>query len=480
MEKEKESLALGFLWSFLENILAKGTSFIIGIVLARLLTPEEFGLVGTVAIFMAISSAFVDSGFSQAIINKKELSSVDCNTAFWFNITIASVFYLLLYFLAPLISIFYEIKIVESIIRVLGLTLIISSAGLISKTLLIRAVNFKKQMYISLTANCISGLISILLACNGYGVWSLVFQQISFQLISTILLLYTVSWSPKLIFSKDSFRYLYRYGINLLLSGLMFTIFNNIYYAVIGKAYSVSTLGFYTRAEQFNDIGSRNITNIVQRVSFPFLSRLQENKQQLSECFTKILKNTAFVSIPIILGISALSEPIIILLLGEKWRGAVWMLQLLCFSGMFHPLINLNLNIFKVVANTKLFMHLEVFRNVVLNILNILISFHLGVKSLLIGHIIVSIIAYIINCFYSSIYTNYTLYHQLRDIVIPLLGGLILHFILLFLNKMMIVSYTLLAFELLFCLLYFIIILRIFNRDLYSLILSRIKSLYIL
>ena len=263
-------------WSFIDNIASSGITFLVGLVLARLLTPKEYGIMAMIAVFIAVSNSIIDSGFSNALIRKTRIERVDYNTVFYFNLTVSILIYTLLYLAAPAISVFFKESVLVEIIRILGLVLIINAFSVIPRTQFVRDVNFKTQTKVSLISSISSGVFGIGMALGGMGVWSLVGQQLSRQFLNTLFLWIYSKWYPVWEFSRKSFKELFEFGSKLLLSGLLDTIYKNIYYIIIGRFYTSAQLGQYTRADQFNMIFSSNLTSVVQRVSYPVLSSIQE------------------------------------------------------------------------------------------------------------------------------------------------------------------------------------------------------------
>ena len=279
----KQKTISGLIWSFIDSIAGQGISFIVGIILARLLSPKEFGLIGMLTIFIAISQSFIDSGFRQALIRKQDCTQTDYSTVFYFNIAVGVAFYILLFAFANSISNFFHEPVLKELIKVLGLALIINSFTMIQSTLLTKRIDFKLQAKISIIASLISGIISIYMAYTGLGVWSLVALTLIKYATNSILLWYWNKWKPALLFSKKSFKELFSFGSNLLVSGLIDTIYRNIYYVIIGKYFTAVELGYYTRAEQFQSLPSANLQGIIGRVSYPVLSTLQHDLPKLKE-----------------------------------------------------------------------------------------------------------------------------------------------------------------------------------------------------
>ncbi len=415
MKGIKEKAIKGVSWSFIDNIANSGITFLVGIILARILSPAEFGLIGMITIFIAVSNSIVDSGFSSALIRKVKTKDIDYNTVFYFNLCLGIGLYLILFFSAPAISRFFKEPILISIMRVMGIILIINAFGIVQRTLLVKEVDFKTQTKISLIASIISGFVGIAMALKGFGVWSLVGQQISRQLLNSIFLWVFNTWRPALEFSKESFHELFGFGSKLLISGLIDTIYNNIYYLIIGKFYSAVQLGQYTRAEQFSSIFSTNLTNVVQRVSYPVLCSIQDDDERLKLAYQRVIKATMLVTFACMLGLAAIAKPLILLLIGVKWMPAVPFLQIICFAGMLQPLHAINLNMLMVKGRSDLFLRLEIIKKSIA-VIPIYLGIFYGIEFMLWGSVFLSFAAYLLNSYYSARLINYSTWAQIKDI----------------------------------------------------------------
>ena len=403
-------------WSFIDNIASSGITFLVGLVLARLLTPEEYGIMAMIAIFIAVSNSIIDSGFSSALIRKTRIERIDYNTVFYFNLTVSILIYVLLYIAAPAISVFFKEPVLVEVVRIIGWVLIINALAIIPRTQFVREVDFKTQTKVSLISSVSSGVIGIGMALGGMGVWSLVGQQLSRQFLNTLFLWVYSKWHPVWEFSRKSFNELFGFGSKLLLSGLLDTIYKNIYYIVIGRFYTSAQLGQYTRAEQFNTIFSSNLTSIVQRVSYPVLSSIQEEPERLREAYRQIIKTTMLVTFACMLGLAAVAKPLIIILIGEKWLTAVSFLQIICFSGMLYPLHAINLNILQVKGRSDLFLKLEIIKKTIA-VFPILIGIFYGIEYMLWGSVLTSFIAYFLNSHYSADLIRYSTIEQIKDVL---------------------------------------------------------------
>jgi len=411
----KEKAISGITWSFIDNFACYAVQFIIGIVLARLLSPREFGLVGMLTLFFALSQSFIVSGFSQALIRKQNVTNTDYSTVFYFNFVVAAICYLVLFLGAGWISMFFNEPLLKSLVQVLGLTLIIDSASIIHRTILSKRIDFKLQAKISVIVVTASGLIGIIMAYFGYGVWSLVIRSIMMASLTSILLWSWNNWKPMLVFSIMSFKDLFSFGSKLLISSLLENIFKNIYFLVIGKCFSAAELGYYTKANQFQSLPSQNISGVIERVSYPVLSSIKEDNDKFKLVFKNLLKSTMLVTFILMLGMAASAKSLILTLIGEKWQPSVIYLQLLCFSGMFYPLHALNLNILNVQGRSDFFLRLEIIKKII-TIPTIVIGVLWGIKVMLYSIIASNIIGYYLNSYWSGQLAGYSFIQQIKDI----------------------------------------------------------------
>ncbi len=416
MSSLKNKTVKGLSWSLIDNIVGSGITFLVGIILANLLTPEEFGIIGIVMIFIAVSNSIVDSGFSNALIRKIDSSSKDYNTVFYFNLFISLALYVVLYFSAPFISKYFSQPILTPIIKVIGLVLPINAFAIIQRTLLVKKVDFKTQAKVSSIASISSGVLGIGMAYMGYGVWSLVAQLLSRQFFNSLFLWIFNKWRPDLQYSWDSFRSLFSFGSKLLVSGLIDTIYRNVYQLIIGKFYTSAQLGHYTRALQFQTIFTSNLTSVIQRVSFPVLSEMQNEPERLKNAYRKVIKMTMMVTFTLMLGLAAVAQPMIVNLIGKKWMQAVYYLQIISFAGMLYPLHAINLNMLQVKGRSDLFLKLEIIKKIIA-VFPIVLGIFYGIEYMLWGSVITGFISFFLNSYYSGMLINYSTVSQLKDIL---------------------------------------------------------------
>lgn len=422
MSKEslKNKTVNGMGWSALDNFTQIGVTFFVSIVLARLLSPEEYGLIGILTIFIALFNTIVDSGFTNALIKKKDATDVDYSTVFYTNLVLSIILQVVFFLSAKPIAIFFEKPELVELTKVMSSLVVINALAIVQRARITKAIDFKTQTKITFLSSFLSGVIGIVMAYMDYGVWALVGQQISNQLLSTIFFWIYNKWMPKLIFSWTSFTEMWAFGSKLLASSLIDTTWKEIYQIVIGKCYSPATLGLYTRAKQFSDLCSSNLTTVVGRVSYPVLSSIQDDKQRLKWAYKQVIKTTMFLSFVLMLGMAVCAESMVYVVVGEQWLECVPMLQILCVLGMLYPLHALNLNMLKVQGRSDLFLKLEIIKKIIA-ICPLLLGIFVDIYWMLAGSLGTNLIAYYLNAYYSGPFLNYSIKEQIKDIL-PSLG----------------------------------------------------------
>ena len=416
----KSKTQKGLVWSFVERFATQGVQFIFGIILARLLSPDDYGIIAMPLVFLMVAQCFIDSGFSSALIRKPDLTDDDLSTAFYFNIGVGVICYLALFFTSPLIADFYNTPILADLLKVTALATLFNPLCAVQQAILTRKIDFKTQAIVSLSGAIISGIAGLIMAYSGYGVWSLVCQQVGGYLIRTILLWVLSGWKPQRRWAWDSFRYLWGFGSKLLGSGLLDTFYNNIYPIVIGKFFSANDLGNYTRANQFATLPSSNVTGVLQRVTFPVLSSIQNEDDRLARNYRKILKLSAFLIFPLMLLLSAVADPLIRVFLTDKWEGCIILLQIICFSMMWYPIHAINLNLLQVKGRSDLFFRLEIIKKAI-GICIMCITIPHGIIWMVSGGIASSMISLIINTYYTGKLIHVGYLKQMGDLL-PIFG----------------------------------------------------------
>ena len=411
----KDKTVKGTLWSGIDNVVQFSVTFLVSIVLARLLSPDDYGLIGIVTIFTSICNTLINAGFNSALIRKKDATEDDYNTVFIVNLGVSILLYLMLFGGAPLIAYFFEREELIWLTRVATINMIIGALAIVQQTRLTKRIDFKTQAKITLIASVGSGVVGIGFALWGAGVWALVIQSIVSQTARTVLLWFYNKWIPKLRFSSASFYELFGFGWKLMISGVLNTLWNDLYKVVVGKFYSPATLGQYTRAGQFTSLFSTNLTNVIQRVTYPVLSNIQDDKERMVAGYRRIIKVTMFVTAIGMFFLGAVSEPLLYCLIGPKWHEAATYLPLICIGGSLYPLHAINLNMLQVQGRSDLFLGLEIVKKIIA-LGPLFVGAFVGIMPMLYTGILVGIISYFLNSYFPGKILDYGSMKQLRDI----------------------------------------------------------------
>lgn len=419
----KQQTKKGLYWSALGNFANQGMRFAFGIILARLLSPDAYGVIGMLSIFMCIVSTFIDCGFSQALISKQNRTQADFSTEFWFNIGVGIAGYFILFLSSPWIADFYNMPILSPILKVIGLGIVINSLCVVQSAQFAIQLDFKTPAKISVFTQMVSGIVGIALAYCGWGVWALVFQQVGSSLFNAILLWRLAGWRPTMEFSKDSFRYLWGYGSKILASSLIQQVYDNIYPLVIGKFFNARTLGLYSRAQGFAILPSSNISGILGGVTFPILCKINDDNERLIRIYRQMIKMSAFIVFPLMLGMLAVADPLVKVLLNEQWYECILILQLLCCALIWQPISSIHLSILKVMGRTDIILKLEIIKRIA-GIISILCSVPFGIVSMCIGYILLYFFCFILNTVYIGKITDVSFKSYTQDILPPLVAAI--------------------------------------------------------
>lgn len=411
----KDKTVKGVGWSAIDNVAQYVVSFIVSIVLARLLSPEDYGLLGIIAIFTAVCTALINGGFGSALIRKKDATNDDYSTTFIVNMGMSLLLYAVIFFCAPFIARFFGRSELVSLVRVSSLGMIIGALALVQQTRLTKRIDFKTQTKITLIASVTSGVIGIVMAALDFGVWALVAQSLSSQLLSTVFLWIFNKWVPRIRFSVQSFRELFGFGWKMMLSRLLDTVWKELYQVVVGKFYSPATLGQYTRAIGFSRLFSSNLTTVIQRVTYPVLSNIQDEKNRMVGAYRRIIKTTMFITAICMFPLGAVSEPLLYCLIGSKWHEAATYLPLICISGSLYPLHAINLNMLQVQGRSDLFLGLEVVKKIIA-LGPLFVGAFVGIMPMLYVNLAVGIVTYFLNSYYSGKFIGYSSWMQIKDI----------------------------------------------------------------
>ncbi|WPU95293.1 lipopolysaccharide biosynthesis protein [Mucilaginibacter sabulilitoris] len=419
----KEKAVSGILWSLWQQLSGKLISFGISIFLARILDPAEFGLIAMLSLFIAIGNSLLDSGLTASLIRTTDADQRDFSTIFYFNLIGSTILYGVLFLTAPLIADFYHQPILKAVVRVYGLILILNAFFGVQSTLLIKDMKFKKQTNIQIPAAIGGGILGIVLAKLGWGVWSLVWMGLCTSFLSTAMHWIYSSWRPALLFDKECFKNHFHFGYKMTLSGLLDTIYQNLYLIIIGKYFSAAQLGYYSRADSISQLPIGNISSAINKVTYPMFAKISNDVVQLKSVYKRLMQQVIFWNAPIMIFLCVIAEPLFRFLLTDKWLPAVPYFKILCICGIMYPLHAYNLNVLKVLGKSALFLRLEIVKKV-LSVIGIFSFISFGIYGLLYFQLFFNFVAYYINSIYSGKLIDYPVKEQIEDILpILILAG---------------------------------------------------------
>lgn len=403
----------GVFWTSVEKFGSQLISLVLGILIARILTPSDYGIIGMTSIFIAIGTTLIDSGFGSALIQNQERKEEDYSTCFYFNIAIGVIIYTILYLLAPYIANFYAIPLLTSVIRILGLTFILNSLTISQTAKLTIEFRFKDLSIITISSQLLTGILGLILAITGFGIWALVIQQISAAFLRFVFIEITTKWKPSLIITKVAFLRLFNYGSKITCSSIINTLYNNSYTLVIGKFFSANDVGYYSRGMQFATLPSTSLLQIIMKTAFPVMSNVQDDTERLKRAYLKFLMSTVFILYPILFSLAVLGEPLIQIVLGEKWLPCVPYLQIMCLGALFEPLTHINLNILYVKGRTDLVLKLELLKKPI-GFLLLFSMIPFGIMWVCASWSIYGFVAYCFNCYYSGKFVDLDFWKQIK------------------------------------------------------------------
>ncbi len=420
----KQKAVSGVIWSAVERFSIKGVQFVLGLILARLLTPSDYGLIAMLTVFMSISYAFIDGGFANALIQCKERTEKDYSTVFYVNLSLSVFFYIGLFFAAPYIADFYNQPELESIARVYMLNLIINSFVSINRVKVTINLNFKVQAKITLRSAIISGLAGVVCAYFGMGPWALVVQAMANAFLNWVFFAWYVRWLPKLEFSKASFDKLFAFGFKIFIAHLISKLYSNLNTIVIGKFYTPASLGIFNRGDRLANFASSNITAVLKRVAFPVLTRFQDDDKKLLEGYGKYIKLSTFIIFPLMMCLCGMAKPFILTILTEKWAGSIIIMQILSFAYLFNCITQINLNLLYVKGRSDLVLRLEIVKKIVA-VTILIITLQYGIVAICWGRLVYSIFSLFVNTYYTKRILDYGLFKQVREFLPALIMSLI-------------------------------------------------------
>ena len=467
----KDKTIKGTMWSAIDNVAQFGVGFIVSIVLARLLSPDDYGLIGIITIFTTVCTAIINGGFSSALIRTQKPTDEDYNTAFICNLLMSILLYAIVFLCSPLIADFFNRQELVALTRVSSFTMIIGALAMVQQTRLTKRIDFKTQTKITLIASILSGIVGIALALMDFGVWALVVQGIVVQTLRTVLLWFFNHWVPSIRFSKESFNRLFGFGWKMMASGILDSLWTQLYQVIVGKFYSPATLGQYTRANQFASLFSSNLTSVIQRVTFPVLSDIQDEKDRMIAAYRKIIKTTMFLTFALMFALGAVSEPLLYCLIGPKWHEAATYLPLICLVGSLYPLHAINLNMLQVQGRSDLFLGLEILKKII-GIAPLMIGALIGIFPMLYTSVFTSIICYFLNSYFPGKLLGYTSWMQIKDVAPSFVISMIMAIVVYFLKDLPISNWFILPIQIAVGLIVFILLCKVGNIDEYKEILN--------
>lgn len=427
---QSKKVLTNLVWRFAERSGTQIIQFVVQIILARLLTPEDYGIIGLITVFIAIASTFADSGLGLALIQKKNADEKDFSTVFFFSIVFSIILYIILFACAPFIADFYENIALTDVIRVLGVTIIIGGMNSVQQAYVQRTMQFKRLFYSTIGGTIASAVIGIIMAYMGFGVWALVFQQISNQLFNTFILWFTLKWRPKLIFSIKRVGTLFSYGWKLLCSGIIDTVYNNIYSLIIGKFYSTSDLGYYNKGKNFPLLLARNTNSTIDGVMFPVLADAQDEKSRVKSMIRRSIVTSTFIMFPAMAGLAAISKSLILILLTEKWLPSVVFLQFSCFVYAFWCVHTANLQAIKAMGRSDIYLKLEIIKKI-WGIAVLIVTVPMGLIPMMVGSCISTVVSLFINAYPNKKLINYSYIEQVKDMLPSFLLAIVMFVIVL-------------------------------------------------
>lgn len=462
------------MWSAIDNVAQFGVGFIVSIVLARLLSPDDYGLIGIITIFTTVCTAIINGGFSNALIRTQKPTDEDYNTAFICNLLMSILLYAIVSLCSPLIADSFNRQELVALTRVSSFTMIIGALAIVQQTRLTKRIDFKTQTMITLIASILSGIVGIALALMNFGVWALVVQGIVAQTLRTVLLWFFNHWVPSIRFSKESFNRLFGFGWKMMASGILDSLWTQLYQVIVGKFYSPATLGQYTRANQFASLFSSNLTSVIQRVTFPVLSDIQYEKDRMIAAYRKIIKTTMFITFALMFALGAVSEPLLYCLIGEKWHEAATYLPWICLTGSLYPLHAINLNMLQVQGRSDLFLGLEILKKIV-GIAPLMIGALIGIFPMLYTSVFTSIICYFLNSYFPGKLLGYTSWMQIKDVAPSFIISMIMAIVVYFLKYLPISNWFILPIQIAVGLIVFILLRKVSKIEEYKEVINMIK-----
>ena len=474
MEISRSVVIKSLFWKFFERLGTQLVSVVISVILARLLLPEQYGAIALIMIFINVCNVIIDGGLNTALIQKKNADNVDFSTILYSSILISSILYTILFLLAPYIAEFYHLPVLKNVIRVLGVNLIFYAINSIQRAFVSKHMLFNKLFYSSFISVVTSGFIGILLAYENFGIWALVFQNLSCTIVTCVVMWFTIKWRPILRFSFDRFSKLFSYGWKILIANFITVIFVEIRKLFIGKLYTPSNLAYYEKGEQFPSLIMNNIFTSIQTILLPTLSEYQDDRTRVKAIMRRSTMMSCFIIYPLMVGLIVTAEPLINLLLGDKWQGVIPFMQIMCVANFFRPITISNWEAIKALGYSGITLKLEVLKKVV-DIIILLVSINLGVKAIAWGMVVFNFLCVFINLAPNVKLLNYKIHEQILDAVPTLVISVVMGMIISLLRYTHMDNLGLLGSQTLIGIISYIFLCHIFKEQSYTYLLNLIK-----
>lgn len=472
----KKNVLTSLIWKFLERGVVQGMQFILSIILARIVTPSDYGMIAILLVFIQIANVFIQSGFNTALIQKKDSDDLDFSSIFYLSIFVAVVIYIILFCIAPFVARFYSQPLLKSLLRVISLSLFFGAINSVQSAYVSKTMQFRKFFYSSIGAVCGSGILGIIFAYLGFGVWALVIQQLVNISLSCIILWFTVEWRPKFIFSINRVKSLFGFGWKLLCSGLLDTIFRNIYNLIIGRVYSSEQLGVFNRGQQFPQVIATNLDGSIQSVMLPTLSANNDDIVEVKRITRKSISMSAFILMPCMFGLAAIAKPLVIILLTDKWVSCVPFLQLACVSYVIYPIHTANLTGINALGRSDIFLRLEIIKKTIV-VISLLITVPFGIYTMAIGQVVVGFLSTFINAYPNKKLMNYSYFEQIKDIIPSFFVSIIMAIFVWLLNYLKLPIGILIIIQILSGIFIYIGISKVLRLETYCYFVETIKGL---
>ena len=472
----KDKTIKGTMWSAIDNVAQFGVQFVVSIVLARLLSPDDYGLIGIITIFTTVCTTIINGGFSNALIRTQKPTDEDYNTAFLCNLLMSILLYAIVFLCSPLIAAFFNRQELVALTRVSSFTMIIGALAIVQQTRLTKRIDFKTQTKITLIASILSGIVGIALALLDYGVWALVVQGIVVQMFRTVLIWFFNLWVPSLRFCNEGFNRLFGFGWKMMASGILDSLWTQLYQVIVGKFYSPATLGQYTRAKQFSTMFSSNLTMVIQRVTYPVLSDIQNEKERMVAAYRKIIKTTMFMTFALMFALGAVSEPLLYCLIGPKWHEAATYLPWICLIGSLYPLHAINLNMLQVQGRSDLFLGLEIIKKII-GIVPLMIGAFIGIFPMLYTSVFTSIICYFLNAYFPGKLLGYSSWMQVKDVALSFVISMIMAVAVYLMKYLPLSNWLILPMQIILGFFFFFFLCRITKIEEYKEVIYMIKPI---